>query len=654
MVLDQAKSATDVDRRTVLKTVGAGGAITLAGCLDDGDGSDDADFPMDITLEVNADNDDRVQMVELIAASLEESGYFNTTIETFEWTTYVSRVMGSDYPTMGVVPCIGLAGTFNPGSFCNALHHTDNVGQCCNLTGVGNEELDGMIESARYGVEVSQDNELRGERYDEVWNALADYKYSSITHFDVQNVITTTDVHNFVSYPFQQTLMSHALYEPADEQVAWIDRENAASTDGETSLSEISEGGELSIGLGANPSSFDPPYSTDTTSSIGQNYIFEYLTTSDSQGNVYPWLAEDYTIEDVQDIDVTAYEPYMTEVSTTEDGAPDTDAQIIVQHPEDDPSSQDSVRILTPTEAADAVADGTYGMHFRYALEQGVTFHNGEEMTAEDVVASLKRVENSQISAQTFDSVLHAEAVDDYTVDFYAQIPDAEAERLLTGTTAVMPKEVAESEASAVDPRQSVDPVGTGPYEFGEIDDGNYFTVERFDDYWMHDKGIQNKDWFDGPSEFPNGPVVDTVYNEIISDASTRQGALQNAELDVTFGLNASALDSFVESDDFIVDSVAAGGYEYVQYPIAVEPFDDDRVRKAINYLVPRQRIVDNILNGWGSPAWTSIPELARGAGTADYGALESEVKPTNEFKPDEAASLLEEFIEDSDFTSNV
>ncbi|ELZ13814.1 oligopeptide ABC transporter solute-binding protein [Halovivax asiaticus JCM 14624] len=653
MVLDQAKSATDVDRRSVLKTIGAGGGIALAGCLNGGD-DEGGDFPMKITLEVNADNDDRLEMVELIAASLEKTDYFEAKVKTYEWTTYVSRVMGSEYPNKGVVPCIGLAGTFNPGSFCNALHHTDNIGQCCNLTGVGNEELDSMIEDARYGIEVSQDNELRGKRYDEVWNELADNKFSSITHFDVQSVITTNEVHNFVSYPFQQSLISHALYSAADEQVAWIDRDNAASPDSRSSLSDLKEGGELSVGLGANPSSFDPPYSTDTTSSIAQSYIFEYLTTSDSQGNVYPWLAEDYTIEDVQDIDLMAYEPYMTEVQTTEEDGLDTDAQVIVQHPEDSPADQDTVRVLTPTEAADAVADGTYGMHFRYELEEGVSFHNGEEMTAEDVIASLKRVENSQISAQTFDSVLHAEAVDDYTVDFYAQIPDAEAERLLTSTTAIMPKEVAEAGNGEVDPRNSVDPVGTGPYEFGEIDDGNYFTVESFDSYWMHDKGIQNKPWFDGPSEFPNGPVVDTVYNEVVQDTSTRQGSLQANELDVTYGLNASTLDSFVESEDFIVDSVSAGGYEYIQYPPAVEPFDDPRFRKAINYLIPRQMIVDNILNGWGEPAWTSLPELARGAGTADYEALESKVRPTNEHKPEEAVSLLEEVIEDKGYSSNV
>ena len=656
MVLDQMNTDIDVDRRTILQTVGAGGMLSIAGCFSDSDdpGEEaDVSFPLELNLEVNADNDDRVQMVELIAESFEQTGYFETNIETFEWNTYVERVMGDDYPDMGVLPTIGLSGTFNPGSFCNALHHTDNIGQCCNLTGVGNDDLDDMIDRARYGLEVSQDVELRGEQYDEVWVELAEQAYSSITHFDTVAGVTTTDVHNFAAFPFSESVVSYAIWAPTDEQVMWIDRDNPASPDSRSDLSELSEGGELRVGAAENPDSFDEAYSTDTTSSMAQSVIFESLITSDEQGGVYPWLAESYEIVDVQDVDRTDYEDYMISVDTLEEGAIDTEEQVIMMHPEDDPFGDDEVRILTPEEAGEAANDGTFGMQFRFFLEEGVQFHNGQEMTASDVVASLQRRYNSMLEAQTFDSTLHIEEVDEYTVDIFAQIPDAEAERNLPGF-AIMPEEQAELPGGEVDPRTGEDPIGTGPYTYAEMDEGNSWTVERFDGYWATERGIDSKEWFDGPAEFPDGPVFDSIFFEIIADNSTRQASLQNEEIDLTYGLNTAMLDDFVASDDFIVDYVQTGGYEYMQYPVNVEPFDDPRLRQALNHLVPRQQIVDNVLNGWGEPAWTSVPNLARAAGTADYDALEDEVRPYNEFDAEQAIALIEQVIEDHGYASDV
>ena len=157
--------------------------------------------------------------------------------------------------------------------------------------------------------------------------------------------------------------------------------------------------------------------------------------------------------------------------------------------------------------------------------------------------------------------------------------------------------------------------------------------------------------FFDGPQ------LVDALVGAAEDAGATFRYRTEAREIlfeaGTVSGIRARADEGLVElRADAVI--VAAGGYEYIQYPPAVEPFDDDRFRKAINYLVPRQNIVDNILNGWGEPAWTSVPELARGSGTADYEALESDIKPTNEFKVDEARSLLEEVIEDKGYSSNV
>nr|WP_241981563.1 ABC transporter substrate-binding protein [Halorubrum sp. GN11_10-6_MGM] len=639
-----------INRRNVIVTIGSAGAAGLAGCSgqsDDSDGSDGSDsegmFPLDVRLETNADNDDRVQLLELIAESMEQTDYFNATIETFEWNTYVGRVLDPEYQENGYIPCIGLSGTFNPGSFCNALHYSENVGACCNLNGINDPELDEMIDAARYGPEVAADNELRGERYDEVWNYLAEERYSSITHFGLETAVTSTDIHGYSVYPFNEGVMSYAMYAPQDEQVMWIDRENAA-TEGDDDLADLVEGGALAGGLGANIESFDPPHSSDTTSTMAQNFIFEGLTTSDRQGNVYPWLAESYELLDATEVSESDYADYMSTVGTTEEGAIDTDEQVIIQHPEDNPAEDDEVRVLLSGDAVEAAEDGTYGMHYRYDLREGVQFHNGDELTASDVVATYEYAENSQLAPQTFDSVLAVVEEDEYTVDIYAQIADAEAERLLPSLLILNENQIAEVEKGSLDPREGNEPVGTGPYEFSEFEDEQYFEVTKFDDYWVENVGVSEAfDWFDGSSEFPDGPVIDSFELEIVPDNSTRSAALQEGEIDLTYGLNTGTLDDFDSSEDFILYSTEAGGYTYIQYPVNVEPFDDRRVRQAINHLVPRQQIVDNVLNGFASPAWTDIPSLARGSGTADYEELEDEVRPTNEFDPERAVELLEE-----------
>ena len=408
-------------------------------------------------------------------------------------------------------------------------------------------------------------------------------------------------------------------------------------------------------GLGANVDSFDPPHSSDTTSTMAQGFLFEGLTVSDSEGNIYPWLARDFELLDVQDVDRLAYEEYMRSVPTTEE-AVDTDEQIIIQHPDDSAAEDDEVRVLLPEDAREAAQDGTYGMHYRFELQEGVEFHNGDELTAEDVVATYEYYENSVTAPQTFDSVLAAIEVDEYTVDLYAQVPDAEGDRELPGVSVLNATQIQEIrddpdlEEGDLDPREGVTPIGTGPYEFDEFEDEQFYEVDKFDNYWVEQKGVEEAfPWFDGPSDFPDGPVIDRVELEIVPDDATRSGALQNNELDITYGLTTGTLDDFDADDGFLVHGVETGGYEYIQYPVDDEPFDDRRVRQAVNHLVPRQQIVDNVLNGWARPAWTDLPELAHGSGTVDHDALESEIRPLNEFDTERAAELLNEVGEEHD-----
>jgi len=298
--------------------------------------------------------------------------------------------------------------------------------------------------------------------------------------------------------------------------------------------------------------------------------------------------------------------------------------------------------VLTVNEAGDAVADGAYGMQYQFTLHEGIEFHNGEELTAQNVVDTYNRYENSQVSAQIWDNFLFAEAGDDdYTVNLYAQRPSAEALRNIT--TFVLPSDHIDLEDGALDPREGTDPIGTGAYEFSSFTDEETFAVEKSDSYWLEDVGIQNKDWFDGPGDFPNAPEIDTVEHQVVPEESARGSATESGEIDITTGLTAQQQTNFDDADGFTVTSIETGGYQFLQYPVQVDPWGDQNVRQAANHLIPRETIVNDIEQGWSREAWTPLPELAEGAGTTDPEQLEDDLKPSNELNRQQAKSLIDD-----------
>ncbi len=400
---------------------------------------------------------------------------------------------------------------------------------------------------------------------------------------------------------------------------------------------DIQEGGTLEVGLQANPVSFDPPYSTEAPATLVQNLFFESLIATDIEGNVYPWLARSYELVETNDIDRMAYEEYMVEIPYDDEGTPETEDQIVITHPDNDPDDGEGL-FLTVNETQDAVDDGTFGMQFRYELHEGVTFHDGHELTADDVVNSYRRYENSDVSGQTFDQFLHAEAVDDYTVDLYGQIPDAEAERDLP--VLVFHPDQVDLDDGDLDPRNGNEPIGTGAWVFEEFDDENYLVVTRNEDYWVD---LDEFEWWDGPADFPNAPVIDEIDMEFIGDDSTRAGALENEEVDITYNLIAETRSSFYRDDDFDVSAAPGSGYTFMQLPVNVEPWDDERVRRAFNHLIPRTEITESIFDGWAVEAWVPLAEVAAANGTTDYDQLMDDLREYNEYDPERAQELIDE-----------
>ncbi|MFC7132535.1 MULTISPECIES: ABC transporter substrate-binding protein [Salinibaculum] len=409
---------------------------------------------------------------------------------------------------------------------------------------------------------------------------------------------------------------------------------------------DVQEGGTLKFGLGAGIDSFDPAYSTSAPATNAFGLIYETIIRQDAAGEVYPWLAKSWSREEVNDISRDAYSDYMVDAETTDSGALTADSQILIR-------DQENQQVLTVNEAPDAVEDGTYGMRYRAELQEGVTFHNGEEMTAENVIGGYRVYENSDNAAQTFDSFLYAEKIDDYTVDIYAQVPDAEAASQLP--VEVYPTEHIENYPDTPkDPRQDLTPIGTGPMKFESFSTQESVSYSKFDNYWLEDLGLDALEWWDGPEDFPAGPVVDAVEIRIVQDDATRAAALNNNEIDITYGLASDTYSDYRESENYRLSVTNAGAYNFLQFPVTVEPWDNAKLRRGINQLIPREAIANNVYNGYRNPAYTPLPRMASKSGTEDYEALLDELKPKTQQDTEAAVEIIQEAIDENDIETPI
>jgi len=163
-------------------------------------------------------------------------------------------------------------------------------------------------------------------------------------------------------------------------------------------------------------------------------------------------------------------------------------------------------------------------------IRQGVKFHNGKELTAEDVKASLDRWMLVSPQASGLKTMTGVDVVDTYTVQLNFSEPMGDILRRLLandGSKAViMPKEIADASAQGT----LTEIVGTGPYQFVEYRPDDFVKVVRFEDYTP----------VDGPSNYQGGlknAYVDEIIFRIVPEASTRLAGLEQGDLDIILGL---------------------------------------------------------------------------------------------------------------------
>lgn len=226
------------------------------------------------------------------------------------------------------------------------------------------------------------------------------------------------------------------------------------------------------------------------------------------------------------------------------------------------------------------------GLTLSFDLRQGVTWHDGVPFTSADVRHTYETTLDPEFGAPNrslYVAIESIETPDDHTVVFHLSTPTA----FLINNMARMPIVPVHAD---VDGALNQRPIGTGPYVFESQARDDRTVLRRNDAYW--------------------GGAGSLAYVEfrIIPENATRLLAFEAGEIDATQGQLPPLDLPRIEADpNFVLERTQGTGYTYLGFNTQVEPLNDVRVRQALNHLIPRDGIVQRVLNGNGFPGISMI-----------------------------------------------
>ena len=216
---------------------------------------------------------------------------------------------------------------------------------------------------------------------------------------------------------------------------------------------------------------------------------------------------------------------------------------------------------------------------YTFTIRDGIKFHNGDPVTAEDVGESLARCKNGGdgiFEVEAFSNIQHMETADSRSISITLGEPDSEFLSYLTA--AVLP---------AGYDGQDTAPVGTGPFKFVSRAAQDNIVLERFDDYW-------------GEKAY-----LDKVTYKIIENADSILMSLQSGAVDLFAHLTSTQVAQL--GDEFNIEEGTMNLVQAMYLNNAEKPFDDVRVRQALCYAIDRQQILDLAFDGYGSLIGSSM-----------------------------------------------
>lgn len=233
---------------------------------------------------------------------------------------------------------------------------------------------------------------------------------------------------------------------------------------------------------------------------------------------------------------------------------------------------------------ADGLTISDDGLSYVFALRQGVKFHNGKEMTAKDVVASLERYRKVGATAQTMVPVDKIEATGDYevTLTLNQKTPTfLEAFCSPRAPTVIIPEEDANAEAG----KTSL--IGTGPYKIVDYVPDSHVTLEKFADYTQDTR-------YDGPDGFGGKKTAhfDKVTFRIMPEPGAQVAALESGEVDILELIPGSAAKRLGENSDITLYENNQWAFLTLILNTNEAPTDNIKFREAVQVALNMEEVL--------------------------------------------------------------
>jgi len=254
-----------------------------------------------------------------------------------------------------------------------------------------------------------------------------------------------------------------------------------------------------------------------------------------------------------------------------------------------------------------------------FHIRKGIKFHDGSDLTAKDVKFTFDRILNENAMAGEtsprkglMGPVESVDMLDDYTVRFNLSEPWPIMLRMLPHQQ-ILPKDYIERVG---DPAWREKPIGSGPYKFVSAKLDERIVLERFDDY------------------FEGAPKIKNLVFDVIPEASSRIAALQAGEVHRITGVSPDLVPLLEKDPNIVVKTSEGTRVTMIEMNVTKPPFDDVRVRRAMNHAINMDLIVNTILGGYATR--TNGPMLD------SFFAANKDLKPY-EYNPEKAKQLLAE-----------
>jgi peptide/nickel transport system substrate-binding protein len=217
-------------------------------------------------------------------------------------------------------------------------------------------------------------------------------------------------------------------------------------------------------------------------------------------------------------------------------------------------------------------------------------FPNGTLVTSEDVVFSLERIVESPTWGFLFESIASITATDERTVTIELEhaLAPLLADLSLYGAS-IVPKQAVEEQGDEF----FNTPYGTGPFYVTDWAKGDRINLQKNPNYWEVGK-----------------PYLDELEFLIVPDDTTRVIMLEAGEVDIASDVPFNQIETLRQRDGIEVQTDTLSRVDYIALNHTQEPFDDVNVRKAINYAVNKEQIIETVLFGNAEVANSLLPQM--------------------------------------------